>query len=101
MVRLIQWPPAYGPDGLAGCPPDLEAVQETALMLATRPGERPDAPDFGLATPLGGLAYNHEGIRAAVRRWLPRHTAAVTATHQVDPDGTQWVQVTVTREDQA
>lgn len=98
MVRLIKWPPAYGPDAIAGCPPHEEAAQQAAILLGTRKGERPDAADFGLAAPLGGIAVGHEAATAAIRRWIPEHAAAITAAPVVDTTGTQYVEITIAKE---
>lgn len=96
MAGLIRWPVTMTPNGVATCPPDATAAQQVALMLATRPGERPDAPTFGLAADLGALAVSADGVTAAIQAFLPDITGEATAIYQTDPNGQAYVEVTVT-----
>lgn len=98
ITRLIAWPPALGPNGAVVCPPHQTAAQQVAILLGTRPGERPDAPTFGLAAEPGQLAVNHHGVTAAVKAFLPDIAAQVTATHQTDRNGRYHIEVSVSHE---
>lgn len=62
------------PDGaLATVPADSieRVVQDVALLLATRRGERPLVPEFGVTLDVGGRELELADARAQVARWVP------------------------------
>lgn len=82
MMRPLAWPVAFSTQGMASIDPDEAPRQRAGLLLATRVGERPDAPDFGLRDPLGQLTVSTVGIEAAIIRFDPGTHANVSVTGQ-------------------
>jgi phage baseplate assembly protein W len=82
MASHLAWPLRLAPDGsLATLEQDSpeEISQSVELVLLTTPGERVDAPDFGLEDPAFRDVSAGE-IVAAITRWEPRADAAVVVS---------------------
>lgn len=79
MMRPLAWPVAFDAQGMATIDPGEAPKQRAGLLLATRVGERPDAPMFGLIDQLGQLTVNISGIEAAIAKFDPGVQAIVQA----------------------
>ncbi|WP_336250933.1 hypothetical protein [Stomatohabitans albus] len=83
MMRPLAWPVAFDAQRMASIDPSAAPRQRAGLLLATKVGERPDAPDFGLIDPLGQLtAAVPGGIEAAISRFDPGVGVNIVTTRQ-------------------
>ena len=70
-MRPLAWPVTLDTHGMATIAPEEAPRQRAGLLVATRFGERPDAPSFGLTDQLGQLTIPIGGIEAAIVRFDP------------------------------
>lgn len=78
-VPHFRWPFRIDPDGTAAVVEQDSAddvTQCVQVLLATRPGERVELPEYGTPDPVFAVATQHAEILAAAERWEPRATLA-------------------------
>ena len=91
-MRLLKWPPAWTSTGLAVCPAHQVAQQQVGLLCATRPGERPGAPEYGAGSfELGRLGVSVQQLPGEIARWVDGVDARVQTITRAD--GSQFVEV--------
>lgn len=88
MARLLAFPFRVAPNGSAvtvEAETDEAYRQELAMLLATRPGERPLAPEYGIDDPAFG-ELDEAQVIAAVEAFGP--PVVIEAVETVYPDDT-------------